>query len=148
MHGTSVYMLEPPVMLCRAGMRPKWRVAQVVILLVLVAVATALALSLKASRSGTLSTATPEAKSVTKSHPDASTTSDPTIQTIETTREAAEEHGSPAAVRMYTYEVVRALPHDAKAFTQGLEYEKYKGREVFWESTGIYGKSQVREVRF
>jgi hypothetical protein len=135
-------------MTCRGGVRPKWRVAQVVILLVLVAVATAIALSLKASRTGALSTATPEAKSVTKSDPAASTTANPTIKTIEDTQEAAEEQVSPAAVRMYTYEVVRALPHDAKAFTQGLEYEKYKGREVFWESTGIYGKSQVREVRF
>lgn len=57
------------------------------------------------------------------------------------------EEETPKAVKMYTYEIVRQLPHDATAFTQGIEYEVYKGREVFWESTGIYKKSQLREVR-
>lgn len=49
-------------------------------------------------------------------------------------------------VMMYTYEIVRELQHDPTAFTQGLEFSVYKGRDVFWESTGNYGKSQVREV--
>lgn len=49
-------------------------------------------------------------------------------------------------VKMYTYEVVRKLPHDARAFTQGLEYEVNGDVEVFWESTGLYKKSQLREV--
>ena len=48
---------------------------------------------------------------------------------------------------MYTYEIVRELHHDAHAFTEGMEYDVYEGREVFWESTGLYGKSEVREVR-
>lgn len=51
------------------------------------------------------------------------------------------------AITVYTYEIVRELPHDPEAFTQGLEFSVYKGRDVFWESTGNYGKSQVREVR-
>jgi glutamine cyclotransferase len=45
------------------------------------------------------------------------------------------------------------LPHDAGAFTQGLQYdvvcddaEGAACREVFWESTGLRGRSSVREV--
>jgi glutamine cyclotransferase len=38
--------------------------------------------------------------------------------------------------------VVRAYPHDARAFTQGLEY--YDG--YLYESTGIAGQSTVRKV--
>lgn len=56
--------------------------------------------------------------------------------------------GTSENVKMYTYEIVRKLPHDARAFTQGLEYEVNQGLEVFWESTGLYRKSQLREVRF
>ena len=41
-------------------------------------------------------------------------------------------------------------PHDAAAFTQGLEYdERCDGgtcKQVFWESTGLNGRSSVREV--
>lgn len=53
----------------------------------------------------------------------------------------------PGVVTAYTYEVVRELPHDPGAFTQGLEFSVSNGRDVFWESTGNYGRSQVREVR-
>lgn len=60
---------------------------------------------------------------------------------------AAGPPADPGAVTVYTYEIVRELPHDPEAFTQGLEFSVYKGRDVFWESTGNYGKSQVREVR-
>eukprot|EP00892_Ulva_mutabilis_P000703 jgi/Ulvmu1/10633/UM066_0012.1 len=59
---------------------------------------------------------------------------------------AAATPRAPGEVMMYTYEIVRELPHDPAAFTQGLEFSVYKGRDVFWESTGNYGKSQVREV--
>lgn len=52
-----------------------------------------------------------------------------------------------AGPRLYTFEVVRELPHDPRAFTQGLQFDVHEGREVFWESTGIYGQSQLREVR-
>lgn len=38
--------------------------------------------------------------------------------------------------------VVRSLPHDPGAFTQGLELDR--GRLI--ESTGIYGRSTIREV--
>lgn len=40
------------------------------------------------------------------------------------------------------YRVVRKLPHDPGAFTQGLLH--HQGR--FYESTGLYGQSSLREV--
>jgi glutamine cyclotransferase len=40
------------------------------------------------------------------------------------------------------YEIVRILPHDASAFTQGLIYKNGK----LYESTGLYGQSSLREV--
>lgn len=40
----------------------------------------------------------------------------------------------------WTVEVVDLLPHDATAFTQGLEY----GEDGLWESTGRYGESTLR----
>jgi glutaminyl-peptide cyclotransferase len=43
----------------------------------------------------------------------------------------------------YTYEVVRAYPHDPNAFTQGFEY-----RDGFlYEGTGLNGRSSLRRVR-
>ena len=46
------------------------------------------------------------------------------------------------AVSTYTYEVIRAYPHDPSAFTQGLVYTN--GR--LFESTGLNGQSTLREV--
>jgi glutamine cyclotransferase len=42
----------------------------------------------------------------------------------------------------YTFEVLREYPHDPLAFTQGLVYDQ--GR--FFESTGLNGRSSLREV--
>ena len=42
----------------------------------------------------------------------------------------------------YTYQVVNKYPHDPKAFTEGLIL--YNG--VFYEGTGLYGKSCIRTV--
>ncbi len=42
----------------------------------------------------------------------------------------------------YGYRVVNAYPHDAEAFTQGLVLED----GVFYEGTGLLGKSSLREV--
>jgi len=45
--------------------------------------------------------------------------------------------------REYTFEVVRAFPHDTSAFTQGLAY-----RDGFlYEGTGLNGHSSLRKVR-
>lgn len=41
-----------------------------------------------------------------------------------------------------TFDVVRTLPHDAAAYTQGLLIHE----GIFFESTGRYGKSEVRKV--
>ncbi|MBG0771062.1 MAG: glutaminyl-peptide cyclotransferase [Anaerolineaceae bacterium] len=41
-----------------------------------------------------------------------------------------------------TYEVVQSFPHDPQAFTQGLIYEE----GTFYESTGLYGQSSLRQV--
>ncbi|GBF94783.1 glutaminyl-peptide cyclotransferase [Raphidocelis subcapitata] len=52
--------------------------------------------------------------------------------------------------QLYTFHVVAEFPHDPTAFTQGLVfdtrcYENQKEcKEVFLESTGMYGKSDVR----
>jgi YVTN family beta-propeller protein len=48
---------------------------------------------------------------------------------------------NPAAARLQ-YTVLRRLPHDVQAFTQGLEI--YQG--AFLESTGQYGSSSLRKV--
>ena len=42
----------------------------------------------------------------------------------------------------YTYELVRTLPHDPNAYTQGL----YLHDGVFYEGTGLKGQSSLREV--
>ncbi|KAL3151763.1 hypothetical protein ABBQ38_012739 [Trebouxia sp. C0009 RCD-2024] len=48
------------------------------------------------------------------------------------------------------YSIVQTYPHDPNAFTQGLEYDTICNstscQDIFWESTGLYGKSTVREV--
>lgn len=46
------------------------------------------------------------------------------------------------AAPTFTYRVVKAYPHDSNAFTQGLEYRD----GVFYEGTGIPGRSSVRKV--
>lgn len=42
----------------------------------------------------------------------------------------------------YTYRVVQKFPHDPQAFTQGLVYQD----GYFYESTGLYGRSSLRQV--
>ena len=42
-----------------------------------------------------------------------------------------------------TYRVVRSYPHDREAYTQGLVFHD----NVFYESTGLNGRSSVRKVR-
>jgi glutamine cyclotransferase len=45
-------------------------------------------------------------------------------------------------VPTYTYEVIKAYPHDTRAFTQGLVYHQ----GLLYESTGINGSSSLRRV--
>lgn len=48
----------------------------------------------------------------------------------------------PARTPIYGYEVVKEYKHDRGAFTQGLVYDD----GVFYEGTGLEGKSQLRRV--
>lgn len=50
--------------------------------------------------------------------------------------------GAQAQVVRYTYEVVKAWPHDRGAFTQGLVFRD----GTLLESTGLNGQSSLREV--
>lgn len=50
--------------------------------------------------------------------------------------------GAHAGVVRYTYEVVKAWPHDRGAFTQGLVFRG----DTLLESTGLNGESSLREV--
>src|SRR5437762_12922075 len=43
----------------------------------------------------------------------------------------------------YTYTVVRTYPHERDAFTQGLQFVD----GVFYEGTGLNGRSSIRKVR-
>lgn len=45
-------------------------------------------------------------------------------------------------VPVFKPKIVKTLPHDKEAFTQGFEY--YDG--YFWESTGLHGQSSLRKV--
>ncbi|CAD7697729.1 unnamed protein product [Ostreobium quekettii] len=53
--------------------------------------------------------------------------------------------------QVYDFEVVNEYPHDPAAFTQGLLYDEEcnstgECKGIFWESTGLYGRSTVRKV--
>lgn len=58
------------------------------------------------------------------------------------TGEANQQMTAPARVIHYTYEIVRSYPHDTDAFTQGLLFHQ----GVFYESTGLNGRSSLRKV--
>ncbi len=47
-------------------------------------------------------------------------------------------------VPVHRFEVVATYPHDPRAFTQGLQF--YDG--VLYESTGLHGRSSLREVDY
>ncbi|WP_417885658.1 glutaminyl-peptide cyclotransferase [Zunongwangia sp.] len=44
----------------------------------------------------------------------------------------------------YTYKIINTYPHSPKAYTQGLEFFN----DTLYESTGQYGKSQLRKVDY
>jgi glutaminyl-peptide cyclotransferase len=48
-----------------------------------------------------------------------------------------------ARLPVYTYQIVRAYPHDPNAFTQGLQYVD----GVLYEGTGLNGRSSIRKVK-
>ena len=55
------------------------------------------------------------------------------------TQSEAPASASPSAgPQLYSYDIVETYPHDPNAFTQGLDYDKVDGADVFWESTGAH----------
>ncbi len=56
-------------------------------------------------------------------------------------QKAATQRTAPAPT--FNYRVVRSYPHDHEAYTQGLVFHD----NVFYESTGLNGRSSVRKVR-
>ena len=56
---------------------------------------------------------------------------------------AASGSSSSSAPQLYSYDLVDTFPHDPDAFTQGLDYDKVNGQDVFWESTGTAIKSAL-----
>jgi glutamine cyclotransferase len=56
--------------------------------------------------------------------------------------ESGVQDAVPAAIPVHGFEVVRAYPHDEKAFTQGLVYRD----GYLYESTGLEGESTLRQV--
>ncbi len=49
---------------------------------------------------------------------------------------------APAEVPLYGYKIINAYPHDPNAFTQGLIYLD----GIFYEGTGLKGRSSLRQV--
>ena len=50
----------------------------------------------------------------------------------------------PHTPKRYSFKVINEYPHDASAYTQGLEFEN----GVMYESTGQLGKSSLRKVKY
>jgi glutamine cyclotransferase len=55
----------------------------------------------------------------------------------------AAQRSKPSRAPVAGYRVVHVFPHDPQAFTQGLEYVD----GVFYEGTGLNGRSTIRKVR-
>jgi len=51
---------------------------------------------------------------------------------------------SPFTPELFTYKIINEYPHDIKSYTQGLEF--YDNR--LFESIGLRGKSELREIEF
>lgn len=51
-------------------------------------------------------------------------------------------HTTHQSVEQLTVEVIERLPHDTRAFTQGLVWHQ----DMLYESTGLYGDSSLRKV--
>ena len=50
---------------------------------------------------------------------------------------------APPTLPIFGYQVVHTYPHDAHAFTQGLEYVD----GLLYEGTGLNGQSSIRKVK-
>src|SRR6266446_9949706 len=56
---------------------------------------------------------------------------------------ASQRPPEPRLLPVYGYRIVRAYPHDPKAFTQGLQYVD----GFLYEGTGLNGRSSIRKVK-
>src|SRR5438552_3829703 len=56
---------------------------------------------------------------------------------------ASQRPPEPRLLPVYGYRIVRAYPHDPKAFTQGLQYVD----GFLYEGTGLNGSSSIRKVK-
>ena len=54
--------------------------------------------------------------------------------------------GTPGSPKLFTYRVLSEHDHDPAAFTQGLLCSDKPDCSTFYESTGLYGHTEVREV--
>lgn len=63
---------------------------------------------------------------------------------IDTQPPAQTDDAAPGGVQFLTVEILEEFPHDATAFTQGLELQD---NGLFIESTGLYGQSSLRRVQ-
>jgi glutamine cyclotransferase len=69
------------------------------------------------------------------------------LSSCSTPADSVNSPGSPegdtsAGPPTYTYKIIKAYPHDRRAFTQGLAFED----GVLYESTGLRGQSTLRKV--
>lgn len=74
--------------------------------------------------------------------PTASPLPAPTATPIATPALLPSPEGAAQAVPAYSYTVVNSYPHDVQAYTQGLQLVD----GVFYESTGLEGRSSLRKV--
>ncbi|NTV62400.1 MAG: glutaminyl-peptide cyclotransferase [Oscillochloris sp.] len=58
--------------------------------------------------------------------------------------QATTPQADPNTITTYSYSVVNRYPHDTSAWTEGLVYI---GNDTFYESTGEYERSSLREVQ-
>ena len=54
--------------------------------------------------------------------------------------------GTASSPKLYTFKLLAEFDHDPNAFTQGLLCSEKPDCETFYESTGLYGQTSVREV--
>lgn len=80
--------------------------------------------------------------SVTSCSGRSSSNKNSSASTSQATAQATQTPTRPAPAKQYTYKVVEVFSHDTKAYTQGLLWHD----GYLYESTGLYGESQLRKV--
>jgi len=60
--------------------------------------------------------------------------------------EALQAHEEPWLTRKGSFELIRSIPHDPTAFCQGLVQIQDGNHTLYFESTGLYGNSTIRQL--